>query len=281
MILVTGSQGQLGSCLGSVLKNQDTFFATKEKLNICDLTSLTRLCNSIKPKLIINCAAFTNVDLAESNILQANNVNVKAVRNLSLVAQELDCVLIHISTDYVFDGVSNIPYKETDPTNPCNVYGETKLNGEMELRRNTTKHIVIRTSWLYSHHGSNFVKSMHRLLKERDCLRVVYDQMGSPTNAMDLASTIKHIASQSDLTGLYGTYHFSNSGVTSWFDLVKHIQNYYNIKCRVEPIESKDYPTPAKRPKYSVLNCDKIKKDFKIKQNYWVDSLEKVLRELG
>jgi dTDP-4-dehydrorhamnose reductase len=230
--------------------------------------------------VIINCAAYTAVDKAESEQVLAREINTTAVGTMAQIAKEKSISLIHISTDYVFDGKNFKPYIETDPTNPQGIYGQTKLDGEQAmLAINPANSVIIRTSWVYSRFGNNFVKTMMRLGKERDELGVIYDQVGTPTSARDLAQVILSIIQHQSLSTLKETeiYHFSNEGVCSWYDFAKAIFEFSAIVCNVKPIETFDYPTPAKRPHYSLLNKAKIKNTFDITIPYWKDSLQECL----
>jgi dTDP-4-dehydrorhamnose reductase len=283
-VLVTGSIGQLGSEIRNIsndYKQFDFYFTNRDSLNICDYSDVKNFVESNKIEAIINCAAYTQVDKAENDRENAFTVNSTGVSNLVQVSEEHNVKLIHVSTDYVFDGTNHSPYKETDATTPLGVYGSSKLAGENFLINSSVNGVVIRTSWLYSQFGANFVKTMMRLGRERDSLDVISDQIGSPTNARDLAVSCLEILSKNKKLNTNGhIYHFSNEGVASWFDFARAIMNLSGISCRVNPIETKDYPTPAKRPSYSVLNKSKIKKDFKIEIPYWRDSLKDCIGNL-
>jgi len=281
-ILITGANGQLGSEIKELSNQYSQFgftFTDIEDLNINDVALLKSFFNNQKIDYIINCAAYTAVDKAESDRKNAELINISAVANLAKLAANYKIKLIHISTDYVFDGTSHIPYTETSATNPVSVYGLTKLKGETEALRHQQS-IIIRASWLYSSFGKNFVKSMLSLAKDRTELSVVFDQVGSPTYARDLAEVILQIISKSeDDPALFvpGIYHYSNEGVCSWYDLAYEIVTFASLKTIVRPIETKDYPTPAKRPAYSVFNKNKIKQTFSIEIPHWKDSLYKCL----
>jgi dTDP-4-dehydrorhamnose reductase len=237
--------------------------------------------------LIINCAAYTAVDKAEQEQELADAINHLAVKQLAKITQDKNSILIHISTDYVFDGTSHKPYVENDKINPQSVYGASKLKGEQAIQSIAPKAIIIRTSWVYSEYGNNFVKTMLRLGQERENLNVIFDQIGSPTYAKDLADTIllmvDSCAANSNIfqhdTKVH-LFHYSNEGVSSWYDFAKAIFELSNIACTVSAIESKDYPTPAKRPHYSVLNKAKIKQNFDLTIPYWKDSLQACLKNL-
>ncbi len=282
-ILVTGSNGQLGSELHklSELHRDYTFtFISRQELDLRDSEAIQNWFHDKSFDVIINCAAYTVVDKAESEQDLARTINATAVCTLASIAKEKNSSLIHISTDYVFDGKNFKPYRETDPTNPQGVYGQTKLEGEQAmLAINPAKSIIIRTSWVYSSFGNNFVKTMLRLGKEREELGVIFDQVGSPTSARDLAQAILSIIQHPKLSVQKGTeiYHFSNEGVCSWYDFAKTIFELSAIPCLVKAIETLDYPTPAKRPHYSLLNKAKIKATFDITIPYWKDSLENCL----
>ena len=282
-ILVTGANGQLGSELRelSVLYADYTFtFISRNELDLSNSDAIQHWFVDKTFDVIINCAAYTAVDKAESEQALASEINTTAVDTLARIAKEKDSSLIHISTDYVFDGKNFKPYCETDPTNPQGVYGQTKLEGEQAmLAINPAKSIIIRTSWVYSSFGNNFVKTMLSLGKEREELGVIYDQVGTPTSARDLAQAILSIIQHPKLSTLPATeiYHFSNEGVCSWYDFAKAIFELSAIHCHVKPIETIDYPTPATRPHYSLLNKAKIKKTFNITIPYWKDSLQECL----
>ena len=282
-ILVTGSNGQLGSEIKLLTQeNKNFFFTDKSLLDIKDSNKIKQFCINNQITHIINCAAYTAVDKAESEKELVNQINHIAVKNLAEISKELNIILIHISTDYVFDGKNYIPYKENNKTNPQGVYGKTKLDGEIAFQKSGAKGIIIRTSWVYSEYGNNFVKTMLKLSKSKDKLCVVFDQVGTPTYAKDLAKTILKILKTKKLNYLYAEiYHYSNEGVCSWYDFAKEIFELSNIDIEVNPIETKDYPMPAKRPKYSVLNKAKIKNDFDINIPYWKDSLEEMLKDFN
>lgn len=277
MILIPGGDGQLGQCLNDHLKN-----AAYLSIEDCDITKPVEIRSAIekyKPTSIINCAAYTHVDKCESEQELAMAVNKEGARNLAEAANEFNLPLIHISTDYIFDGTKNTPYKEDDLTNPNSIYGESKLLGEKEIIEHCRNFLIIRTSWLYSEYASNFVKNIANLMNQRDSLGIVYDQVGSPTYAQDLAMAINQIT---ETTSNYKNqiYHFSNTGVTSWYDLTLEIKNTLDIQCDISPIESHEYPTPVKRPHYSVFNTKKIRDTFDIHIPHWKESLEICLRKL-
>ncbi len=283
-ILVTGANGQLGKEIQTIYDNysgdKDQFFFTDiDELNVTELKPLNKFVKKNSISVIINCAAYTNVDQAEDEEKIAFLVNELAVKNLTAAALENDVKIIHLSTDYVFNGENYKPYKETDPVNPVSVYGKSKLAGEQKILETQTG-IIIRTSWLYSSFGKNFVKTIEKLAREREELKVVFDQVGSPTYARDLAKTIMKIVFSPLTPECYGIYHFSNEGVCSWYDLAKEIISLQDISCNIEPIESKDFPTKAPRPHYSVLNKSKIKRVFKLDVPHWKDSLQEMMSTL-
>ena len=286
-ILVTGSNGQLGSEIKDVsasYKSFRFFFMDLPALDICNSSQLDLFIAKNKIHTVINCAAYTAVDAAEENAVIAEQINGAGVLNLVHALTKVNGKLIHISTDYVFDGNGFLPYQESDKTNPIGVYGKTKRNGELAVINGDIDGIVIRTSWLYSAYGTNFVKTMRRLGKERNELNVIYDQLGTPTNASDLAKTCLDILSYSKETNINAkgnVYHYSNEGVASWYDFAKAIMELGKIDCEVMPIETKDYPTAAKRPHFSVLNKAKIKNDFEIEIPYWRVSLAQCISKLN
>ncbi|MEA2098875.1 MAG: dTDP-4-dehydrorhamnose reductase [Campylobacterota bacterium] len=282
-ILVTGSNGQLGSEIKELSSkySHNFFFTNRENLDITNKNKILKFIDENSINSIINCAAYTAVDKAENDKSNANYINNIAVKSLAELAKEKDIKLIHISTDYVFDGTNFKPYNETDKTNPNGIYGSTKLNGEISLQTiNPKNSIIIRTSWVYSSFGNNFVKTMLHLGKEKDELNVIFDQVGTPTYAKDLAKLILDIIPKlkNENTEIY---NYSNEGVLSWYDFAKEIMKMAKINCKVNPIETKNYPTPAKRPYFSLLNKNKIKNDFNITIPYWKDSLDKCLQKMG
>jgi len=280
-VLVTGSKGQLGSELRDLVSDENFYFTDRDTLDIADKEAVENFCKEHSINTIINCAAYTAVDKAEEDVVNADRINHLAVKYLAEVAKENDIKLVHVSTDYVFDGENFRPYVESDVTNPNGVYGSTKLAGEEALQTvNPHNAIIIRTSWVYSSFGANFVKTMLRLGKERDALGVIFDQVGTPTYARDLALAILDILPKikSDTVEIY---NYSNEGVLSWYDFAKEIMKMAKIECKVNPIETKAYPTPAKRPHYSLLNKAKIKETFNIEIPYWKDSLDQCLRKMG
>lgn len=275
MFLVTGANGQLGSELRLLLQDR-AMFVDKDQLDITDPAAVKDFCNGKNFSAIINCAAYTAVDKAESDEALAAAINTDGSRNLA----QTGIPLVHVSTDYVFDGTSCRPYIETDAVNPVSVYGKTKLAGEQEVIKHAATAVIIRTAWLYSSFGNNFVKTMRRLGAEKTELKVVFDQIGSPTYAADLAAAIVAVLPQLK-SGMREIYHFSNEGVCSWYDFAREIMELSGLGCNVLPIESKDYPTPAARPHYSVLNKSKIKHDFNLQINHWKESLKSCLQKLS
>lgn len=282
-VLVTGCNGQLGCEIKELSSNYDNnfFFTCKEKLDITNNVQIENYIETNKINIIINCAAYTAVDKAQSEEKLANDINHIAVKNLAKISKDKDIKLIHISTDYVFDGKNYKPYKEDDITNAQSIYGKTKLDGENAIINiNPKSSIIIRTSWLYSSYGNNFVKTMLKLGREKKELSVIYDQIGTPTYARDLAKTILDILVRINNKKVE-IYNYSNEGVLSWFDFAKEIMKMAKLDCKINPIETYQYPTPTTRPYYSLLSKSKIKMDFDIMIPFWKDSLDKCLRELG
>ena len=286
-VLITGSNGQLGSEireLASDYENLECIFKDLPELDICDTDALNTFIIDQHINVVINCAAYTAVDKAEEDPEIAEQVNTKAVLNLVNALEKVDGKLIHISTDYVFDGNHSQPYKESDPVSPVGVYGETKRAGELAVLNNSIDAIVIRTSWLYSGYGNNFLKTMLRLGNEKKSIQVVFDQKGTPTFANNLAKTCLDILSDASSTKISkkgSLYHYSDEGVTSWYNFATAIMEIGNIDCKVIPIETKDYPTQARRPLYSVLDKSKIKSDFKVTIPHWRDSLTNCIKKIN
>lgn len=286
-ILVTGANGQLGHEMQRVAKLFDntynfTFTDIAEsytKLDITNLDDVRKMVNEQNINVIVNCAAYTNVDRAETDFDTANLINNTAAGNLATAMKEADGTLIHISTDYVFQGDRNTPCCEDWNTNPLGVYGKTKLAGEQAIQATGCKFIILRTAWLYSQWGKNFVKTMQNLTASHDTLKVVFDQVGTPTFAGDLADTIAHIISTSQLNKT-GIYHYSNEGVCSWFDFAKLICQLSGNTCDIEPCYSEEFPSPVKRPHFSVLDKSKLKNTFGIRVPYWTDSLRLCIEQL-
>jgi len=286
-ILVTGSAGQLGQSIQSIASDYPEYefvFASRKHLDLSNEDSIAKFFERKTFDIIINCAAHTAVDKAESEVELANQVNHLAVQQLAAIAKQHQAKLIHVSTDYVFSGKQHRPYIETDEVAPHGVYGKTKLHGEQAIQKIlTTNAIIIRTSWVYSEYGNNFVKTILKLGLERDSLNVIYDQVGTPTYARDLAKAIISII-QSQAFGQIdlktNIFHFSNEGLCSWYDFAKSIFELTNIQCEINPIETRDYPTPATRPHYSVLSKAKIKKMYGLAIPYWKDSMKQCLTAL-
>lgn len=275
MFLVVGANGQLGSELKLQLQGK-AVYVDRTELDITDKAAVEAFVAQHQFEAIINCAAYTAVDKAESDEKVAELINVEGPRNLAATGLPL----VHISTDYVFDGTACRPYSEDDEPNPQTAYGRTKLAGEKAVMETARTAVIIRTAWLYSTFGNNFVKTMRKLGAARDSLNVVFDQVGTPTYAKDLAAAIVAILPQMK-AGTTEIYHFSNEGVCSWYDFALAVMAQSDLNCEVLPIESKDYPTPAKRPHYSVLNKTKIKRDFGIKINNWAVSLAECVEKLN
>ena len=286
-ILVTGAYGQLGNEVRILSANYPEYnfmFTDVDSLDITDKDELIDFVTGNDIRYIINCAAYTAVDKAEDDAELCEKINAAAVKNLGLAAAEAGAGIIHVSTDYVFDGTSCRPYTEDMPTKPCSVYGKTKLTGEKNLLKACPNAIIIRTAWLYSPFGNNFVKTMIKLGSERESLNVIFDQVGTPTYAEDLADAILKAMDQTIDTDhdKGGVYHFSNEGVCSWYDFTIKIHEIAGINtCKVNPIETKDYPTKAERPHYSVLNKTKIKQAFNITIPHWEASLKNCIKELS
>jgi len=281
-ILVTGSNGQLGNEIRkrATLGVDKYIFTDVEELDITDMAAIRKTVTENKVNVIVNCAAYTNVDKAESDESTANLINNKAVEYLAVAAAENRATLIHISTDYVFGGnETNIPLTENDTVNPLGVYGKTKLAGEEAVKKAGCKYMIFRTAWLYSEFGKNFVKTMRRLTESKDRINVVFDQVGTPTYAGDLAELICRIIEE-DLLNRTGTYHFSNEGAVSWYDFAKEICSLSGNDCDIQPCHSDEFPSAVKRPNYSVLDKTLVKETFGIKIPYWKDSLKWCISEL-
>ena len=279
-VLVTGSNGQLASCIKDLAKQYEglNFIYTDYKeLDICDLNQVNTFFKSNKKiDYCINCAAYTAVDKAESDVEKAFEINANGAKNLAIACREFDAILIQISTDFVFDGEKKEPYTETDVAKPISVYGASKLQGEIEIKQTLETYFILRTSWLYSEHGANFMKTMLRLAETRDEISVVSDQIGTPTYAGDLADVILKIISSKNTN--FGLYHYSNEGVASWCEFAKAIFEASNIEIKLNPIKTSAYPTPAKRPVYSVMDKTKIKSVLKTETLSWQDRLIKTPR---
>ncbi|MFL5740636.1 MAG: dTDP-4-dehydrorhamnose reductase [Flavisolibacter sp.] len=281
-IIVTGSGGQLGSELRELAPSfpqYEFIFLTRQEASIEDAGRMEKILAQHKPAWLINCAAYTAVDLAESEKEKASRINGTAVGALAAACKKHRVRLIHISTDYVFDGNATSPLKEDHLVDPLNAYGASKLLGEQLSIQNNPDTIVIRTSWVYSYHGKNFVKTMMRLMREKEQLSVVSDQIGSPTYAADLASDIILIIRSRKWKP--GIYHYSNEGIISWFDFAKEIKNLINASCKLLPITTEQFPTPARRPKYSVLDKTKIITDYNVQLKDWKKSLKICVEKLS
>lgn len=276
-ILVTGSQGQLGNEIAKLARFYPGFefiFKDIDELDISDRIILLKFLSEHHPEIIINAAAYTNVDRAETETEKAFLVNAYAPGLMADYCKEQNALLIHISTDYVFDGKKNSPYVESDETNPVSVYGKSKLSGEENILKIDPRALIIRTSWLYSSFGKNFVKTIIKLAREKKQIQVVNDQLGSPTYAADLAKAILDITERE--TAFYETdiFHFTNSGVTNWFELASTVLGHKSIDCKIIPVSTEEYPVVAKRPQYSVLSTEKISQRFGILVPFWEDSIK-------
>ena len=280
-ILVTGANGQLGNemrVLSLENKEYNYFFTDVAELDICDEKAVMAFVKENEIDVIVNCAAYTAVDKAEDNQELCAKLNSEAVGYLAKAAEENQAEFIQISTDYVFDGTNYVPYRETDTPCPNSVYGSTKLAGEQEALKQCPNTMVIRTAWLYSTFGNNFVKTMIRLGQEKETLGVIFDQIGTPTYARDLASAVFAAIRKGIIPGIY---HFSNEGVCSWYDFTKAIHRLAGITtCHVSPLHTEDYPTKACRPHYSVLDKTKLKKTYGVEVPYWMDSLAECIEKL-
>ena len=280
-ILVTGANGQLGNEMRLVADNSKNryIFTDVAELDITDPSAIKNTIDTYRIDIIVNCAAFTNVDLAEDNFELANLLNNKAVENLATAACSVNATLIHISTDYVFPGSSNIPYDENCPTNSLGVYGKTKLAGEHAVLAAGCRYMIFRTAWLCSSFGKTFVKTMQRLTAEKESIKVIFDQVGTPTYAKDLAALIYKIIEEERIDQ-QGIYHFSNEGVCSWYDFAQEICAMSGHVCEILPCHSNEFPSKVKRPHFSVLDKTKVKETFGVKIPYWKDSLRKCIKEL-
>jgi len=282
-ILVTGSNGQLGKELRQLSQKHPDYkfiFTDIDELDITNLVSIDRFFLDHKPGVVINCAGYTAVDKAETDSSFAFELNGSSVGHLAMNASKGEAIFIHISTDYIFDGTKSIPYTEEDVPNPQSVYAKSKYEGELETLKNASRGIILRTSWLYSEFQNNFVKTIINKGKERGHLNVVYDQVGTPTYARDLAETIlKIIPGLKNHNGV-DIYHYSNEGVVSWYDFAKAIVEYSGIKCEISPILTEQYPLPAVRPAYSVMNKAKFRQKFGIEIPYWRDSLRECIQKI-
>ena len=278
VVLVTGANGQLGQAIKFVAGNYpkiDFVFCSSSDLDITNNENCETVFKTIKPDFCINTAAYTAVDKAELESEKAHLINCIGSKNLAESCKKANAKLIHISTDFVFDGSKKEPYNEADLPNPKGVYGRTKLEGEKAIQEAFDAYFIIRTSWVYSQFGNNFMKTMLRLASERTSLSVVNDQIGTPTNAVDLANAILKIVESKTSNDQYGIYNFSNEGQCSWFDFAKKIFEINEVKIELNPIPTTQFPTPAERPKYSVLDKTKIKTTFGIAIQSWEDSIKK------
>ena len=292
-ILVTGANGQLGNEIRIIAKNShDTYIYTDVvevegvETTLLDITSLDAVRKMVEKndiKCIINCAAYTNVDKAENDEAFCELLNAKAVENLAVAMKDADGLLVHVSTDYVFGGDPyNTPCKEDQKGTPTGVYGKTKLQGEQNIIAAGCKHVIIRTAWLYSEFGKNFVKTMLNLTATKPQLKVVFDQVGTPTYAYDLAAAIYEIVNERKYEGNDGVYHYSNEGVCSWYDFTKMIAEYAgNSGCDIQPCHSNEFPSPVQRPAYSVLDKTKIKQTFGVTIPYWTTSLKVCMKRMN
>lgn len=277
VILVTGGSGQLGQAILSISPQYEGlrfYFADSAEGDITDVVRLRALFSKVNPSYCINAAAYTAVDKAESEPEKAFGINVLGAKNIAQVCLENDCTLLHVSTDFVFDGKKTTPYTENDHTHPQGIYGQTKRDGELEISRILPAHFVIRTSWVYSEFGHNFMKTMLRLASEREELQVVDDQIGTPTYAVDLAHALVQIVLSRKTQ--YGIYHYSNEGTASWYDFAREIFEVNKIDIRLVPIPSSSFPTPAARPKFSVLDKSKIKAVFGLQIRRWETALREI-----
>lgn len=282
-LLITGANGQLGNEMRNLLATRkncfNSFFTDVETLDITDAKAVSHFIESNKIDMVVNCAAYTAVDRAEDDMVTCAKLNVDAVGNIAVAAHNFGARVLHVSTDYVFDGYNHRPYTEEDDTNPKTAYGTTKRDGEKLLLRLAPDSIVIRTAWLYSPYGHNFVKTMIKLGTEKEALNVVCDQIGTPTSAADLAAAIFTVISADEWHP--GIYHFSDEGACSWYDFTKAIHRIAGIDtCKVAPVRSHEYPTRAIRPFYSILDKTKIKQTYGIEIPHWEESLEKCIKAI-
>jgi len=284
LLLIIGANGQLGKELQVLSKTHDEFdyvFTDMNELDITHSNEVNQTISHLKPFAVINCAAYTAVDKAESEAETAYLVNEHGVRNLAIACKQHQSLLVHISTDYVFDGKTHLPYNETDTVSPLGIYGKSKAAGELAVTQSGTNFIIIRTSWLYSTHGHNFVKTMLRYGNEKPELHVVTDQVGSPTNARCLAKAILFILPKiKDISKVQEILHFTNTGIASWYDFAVTIFELANMSCKVNPIPTSSYPLPAPRPYYSVLNTEKIRQQYNIDVLHWKLALKHCIDQL-
>ena len=282
-ILVIGAKGQLGQSFqhwAPHFSHFKFFFKDLPEFNLLDQKKLEQFFNSTPISIVINCAAYTAVDNAEDEPQKAQQLNVQAINSLCKLSKKFGFKLIHYSTDYVFDGKADIPYTEEHILKPIGVYGNTKAKGETVMQTSGIDGWIIRTSWLFSPYGKNFVKNIFSQLQNKDEIDVVADQMGSPTYALDLAASTLKALDQKPTTNGVKVYHYVNSGQTTWHDFAHKIKQFTHTSCRVNPVDTSAYPTKAKRPKYSVLNCEKIKKEFNLNPRSWESALEDCLRKI-
>jgi dTDP-4-dehydrorhamnose reductase len=281
-ILVTGAEGQLGKCLQDLAKENPSFkfiFCSKAQLDITSEVAIKNAVEEYQPSYLVNTAAYTAVDLAESEKEKAFVVNADSMIGLSRICKEKDTRLIHISTDYVFNGDETVPYKEDDVLNPINVYGDSKAAGEINTLKENPGAIIIRSSWIYSSYGKNFVKTMLQLMRTREQVRVVNDQFGSPTYAADLAVAILNLIVSNKWVG--GIYHYTNTGIISWYEFALAIKEIAQLHCEIIPITTSEFPTAAKRPSYSALDNRKIQATYGIIASQWKKSLSVCLEKIG
>ncbi len=279
--IVLGASGQLGQCLKLAASKRgfaDIIFPDEAEANILETSLLQKLFEQEAPSFVINCAAYTAVDKAEDEQELSRNINARGVANISYLCSLFNSTLVHVSTDFVFKGDTPMLLTEEDKTEPINIYGITKLEGEQIIAKALEKYLIIRTSWLYSEYGNNFVKTMLRLGKERDELGVIIDQVGSPTYAVDLANAILDMIEAPNI--VYGIYHYSNEGITSWYDFAKAIFDLSNINTQLKPLKTTEYITKASRPYFSVMDKSKIKNTYGLKIPYWRDSLKICLEKI-
>jgi dTDP-4-dehydrorhamnose reductase len=283
-ILVTGSNGQLGNELRRIVEDKDKinkyYFTDIADLDITDKNAVAEFLIKNNFDIAVNCAAYTNVDKAEDDKEKADLINHIGPKNLAEVCRDNNCFLIHVSTDYVFDGTKNTPYTETDETKPLGVYGITKLNGENAIISSGCEYVIIRTSWLYSSFGKNFLKTMQKLTAEKESLKVVFDQVGTPTYAGDLANVIYKIILKNDGNIKNQIYHFSNEGVCSWYDFTVAINEVFGHNCKVLPCHSDEFPSKVTRPSFSVLDKTKIKEALKVEIPHWKEAIGEFIKVL-
>ncbi len=289
-ILVTGANGQLGMELAQLVSKYPAYhfvFTTREEMPLDNFDLINEMIDRNQPKYVVNCAAYTAVDKAESDKEMAHRINAEAPGVIAAACLRNNARLIHISTDYVFNGNGQKPYKEDDPTDPVNYYGESKLQGEQQVMSQNSGSIIIRTAWVYSQFGKNFVKTILRLVKEKEAINVVSDQYGTPTYAADLAEAIMQIITvldaETDSAGSShaGIYHFSNDGIINWHEFAVAIRDISGSSCKVNPISASEYPTPARRPSYSVLDKSKISRGFNISIKPWRERLEACIKRIN